>query len=73
MRLGCRLSYSALPSRRNSGENSSRLQPNASAARSVYPTGTVDLMTTSAPGLTLPTSESTASTVEVLKICRSGS
>ena len=25
------------------------------------------------PGLTLPTSESTASTVEVLKICRSGS
>ncbi len=73
IREGWRLSWSARPSRRNSGLN--RIEAPAWASRSVlvYPTGTVDLITTVAAGFAARAALVTRSTVEVSKRSVSGS
>ena len=52
MRSGCRKSWTAEPSRRNSGfdTTSTSGRPSARSTTRVEPTGTVDLLTTTAPG-----------------------
>ncbi|MNE60071.1 hypothetical protein D3C80_1551950 [compost metagenome] len=67
MRDGCRLSYNALPSRRNSGEKITLSMPSFSLMDWVKPTGMVDLMIITAFGLIAVTSLITASTLDVLK------
>ena len=67
MREGCRLSYSALPSRKNSGEKMRLSQWYCSRALAVKPTGTVDLITITALGSMAMTLRITASTLPVLK------
>ena len=67
IRLGYRLSYSALDSRRNSGLNIIFFVSYFLRTDSVYPTGIVDLMTMMASGFTFKTSSITASTAEVSK------
>ncbi|MNI71231.1 hypothetical protein D3C73_1270920 [compost metagenome] len=64
---GYKLSYNALPSRKNSGENIIFCVLNFILASSVYPTGTVDLITKVAFGLILNTLEITLSTLFVSK------
>ena len=66
IRLGCRLSHSALPSRRNSGLNTTGT-PSRAASERVNPTGTVDFTTTVASALRRAASPATCSTVVVLK------
>ncbi|MNN42544.1 hypothetical protein D3C81_1567310 [compost metagenome] len=61
------MSYSAFPSRRNSGEKMMLRVPNRSRSSSVQPTGMVDLMTITASGLIATTSRTTDSTEPVLK------
>ena len=73
MREGCRLSYSARLSRRNSGLKRMRSVWNSSRAFAVYPTGIVDLMTIQASGLTESARRITASTAEVSKVSSLGS
>ena len=73
IRDGCRLSCSALPSRRNSGENRMLSVLCASHMRSANPTGTVDLMTMVASGAMARTCSMTASTELVSKKFASGS
>ena len=67
IREGCRLSQSARPSRRNSGENRIASLPCSARIRAVKPTGTVDLTTTVAPGAKRRASEITCSTLAVSK------
>ena len=67
MRLGYRLSSIACDSRRNSGLKRMFLLWNFSRTDAVYPTGTVDLMTTAASGLHRVTSPMTSSTAAVWK------
>ncbi len=73
MRLGCRLSHSAFPSRRNSGEKMMRREGWAWRIRTVKPTGTVDLMMTVACGACRDTASMTCSTDVVSKCMVSGS
>ena len=67
MRLGYKLSCSALPSRKNSGENIKLCVMCFNRMRSVKPTGTVDLITIVACGLMANTSAITDATDLVLK------
>ena len=50
-RSGCRLSRTAVPSRKNSGLETTRMsgRPMTCSTRVAEPTGTVDLLTTMAP------------------------
>jgi hypothetical protein len=72
IRLGYRLSWSAWPSRRNSGENSTS-RPCSLVIRSEKPTGTVDFTTGTACGATSTTVRITDSTDEVSKASVLGS
>lgn len=67
IREGYKLSYSALPSRKNSGENIILLHSNIFLTLLVYPTGTVDLIIIVASGFIDNTLAITASTLLVLK------
>ena len=67
MRDGYKLSYKALPSRKNSGEKIILSTPNFAFNCSVKPTGTVDLITIIALGLIDNTSCTTDSTLLVSK------
>ena len=53
MRSGCRLSCTAVPSRKNSGLDTTVTSPRpvTRSTTSVEPTGTVDLLITMAPGI----------------------
>ena len=64
---GYKLSYNALPSRKNSGEKIIFSVSYFFLTLSVYPTGTVDLITIIASLFTLRTSSITCSTDEVSK------
>ena len=67
IREGWRLSWSARPSRRNSGEKSTRSVPSRSRSAAVNPTGTVDFMTAVARGSISRMSATTCSTLLVSK------
>lgn len=67
MREGRRLSYSALPSRRNSGEKTIRWSARRAESFSVQPTGMVDYITIQALSFTARTAAMAASTLEVPK------
>ena len=58
------MSWTAKPSRRNSGFHASSapgtFSPTSSASRAAVPTGTVDLPTTSSPGCSTSSSDSVA-------------
>ena len=73
IREGCRLSWSAFPSRRNSGEKITWSVPSRLRTSSTKPTGTVDFTTMVAVGLTAATARITASTEVVSKESDSGS
>ena len=67
MRDGCKLSYNALPSLKNSGEKIILLNLYFFFILSVYPTGIVDLITMVAFGFNLIASLITESTEDVSK------
>ena len=67
IRLGYRLSYNALPSRKNSGLNRSFVFAYFLRISPVNPTGTVDFITITARGLTSDARAITSSTESVLK------
>ena len=64
---GYKLSYKARPSLKNSGENIILSVSNIALTFSVYPTGTVDLITIVACGFIESTFAITASTLQVFK------
>ena len=68
IRDGYKLSYNALSSRKKFGEKIKLSVSNISRTFSVYPTGTVDLMTIVASGLIDKTLGIKSSTERVLKV-----